>query len=128
MHALRRPAWYREGSSLSRWHAGVYARFALFLLAWTAISLKWFSWQALPFQALLATAVLVHGLRRERLLAGYAEMETALTDMTERYRSLIETLPLATYIDCPGNLPGVEWVSPQIAGMTSYEPEEWMND
>jgi PAS domain S-box-containing protein len=41
---------------------------------------------------------------------------------------LIETLPLATYIDRPGEEDGTTWVSPQMAGITSYEADEWVAD
>src|SRR5207248_6959013 len=46
----------------------------------------------------------------------------------ERYRSLVETLPLATYVDRPGQVTGAAWVSPQIAEITSYDADEWTAD
>ena len=54
--------------------------------------------------------------------------ETHLRDAEERYRALVETLPLATYIDRPGHVTGVAWISPQITEITSYRPDEWMAD
>jgi len=43
-------------------------RFGLFFVAWALISLRWFNWEALPFEAAIAGAVLWHAVRRERLL------------------------------------------------------------
>jgi PAS domain S-box-containing protein len=106
----------------------VRVRFGLFALAWGLVSIHWLTWRALPFQAALAAAVLWHGLRRERLLQRTEAVEEELRDAKERYRSLVETLPLATYVDRPGDAPGVAWVSPQIAAITSFGPEEWIAD
>ena len=111
-----------------RWHSGAYIRIALFLLAWVFISVRFLEWRALPFQALIACGVLWHALRRERVLAGYAQIEEALTHAEERYRGLVETLPLATYVDRPNQVIGAAWVSPQIAAITSYRSEEWIAD
>src|SRR6185437_15827299 len=81
-------------------------------------------WRALPFQAAIAVAVLWHAIRRERLLATAAAHQ--IREVEERYRELIETLPLATYVR------GIEddavWVSEQIADITSYTAEEWTSD
>jgi PAS domain S-box-containing protein len=118
----------RRRSSLVQWHALVYVRLALLLVAWAAVSLRWLSWHALPFQALIAAFVLWHAIRRERLLAGYAEIESQLLAAEERYRGLVETLPLATYIDRPDGGSGAAWLSPQITGITSYRPEEYIED
>jgi PAS domain S-box-containing protein len=227
-------------------------RFGLFFVAWALISLRWFNWEALPFEAAIAGAVLWHAVRRERLLqmvdgkrvqlelvtsvgratadatdpedllarateqicrtAEWTEgrvwlpehegahtglhgrafelrapvrerapgngtsfglpvlaggdvvavlafsspeskaaddalfdalalvgaqlgqilkrtwAEAHLRDAEERYRALVETLPLATYVDRPGHVTGAAWVSPQIAEITSYGAEEWMAD
>jgi PAS domain S-box-containing protein len=54
--------------------------------------------------------------------------EAQMRDTEERLRSLIETLPLATYIDRPGAEAGTTWVSPQMADITSYEASEWAAD
>ena len=50
------------------------------------------------------------------------------TRAEERLRSMIETLPLATYIDRAGETDGTIWVSPQMAAITSYEAHEWQAD
>jgi PAS domain S-box-containing protein len=55
-----------------------------------------------------------------------AEAQTRETE--ERLRSLIETLPLATYIDRPGEVTGTVWVSPQMKEITSYDAGEWVAD
>jgi PAS domain S-box-containing protein len=54
--------------------------------------------------------------------------EAHMRDTEERLRSLIETLPLATYIDRPGEATGTTWVSPQMKDITSYEAGEWAAD
>jgi PAS domain S-box-containing protein len=99
-------------------------RLGLFLAAWAAVSFAFLDWRALPFQAAIAAAVLWHAIRRERLLAAAAEHQ--VREVEERYRELIETLPLATYVR------GVEedalWVSEQIADISSYSAEEWTAD
>jgi PAS domain S-box-containing protein len=55
-------------------------------------------------------------------------LEAQLRAAEERYRVLVETLPLATYVDRPGGEPGVAWISPQIELITSYRAEEWIAD
>ena len=55
-------------------------------------------------------------------------MEAQLRHAEERYRDLVETLPLATYVDRADSASGVAWVSPQIAEITSYTAEEWTAD
>ncbi|HVW90093.1 MAG TPA: ATP-binding protein [Gaiellaceae bacterium] len=110
-------------------------RLLLFLIAWAFVSMHWLSWQALPFQAVIATAVLWQALRRERLLEALErerEQHVAIGEQLhvaeERYRSLVETLPLATYVDRPNQVTGAAWVSHQIEKITSYAAEEWVAD
>jgi PAS domain S-box-containing protein len=76
--------------------------------------------------ALVATLAHLTGQLGEIVKRTRAEAQTRATE--ERMRSLIETLPLATYIDRPGEEDGTTWVSPQMAGITSYEAEEWAAD
>jgi PAS domain S-box-containing protein len=57
-----------------------------------------------------------------------AAIEAQLRAAEERYRLLVETLPLATYVDRPDAEPGVAWISPQIERITSYRAEEWIAD
>jgi PAS domain S-box-containing protein len=60
---------------------------------------------------------------------GYARwltsVEGQLLEAEERYRALVETLPLATYVDRHDRVSGTAWVSPQIEEITSYTPAEW---
>jgi PAS domain S-box-containing protein len=49
-------------------------------------------------------------------------------DNEERYRALVDTLPLARYVCRPEHANGVDWISPQIAQITSYHAEEWLAD
>lgn len=110
-------------------------RLLLFLIAWALVALHWFSWSALPFQVAIAAAVLWQALRREGLLrvlererVQHQAVDLQLRVAEERYRALVETLPLATYVDRPGAVTGAAWVSPQIRRITSYGPEEWVAD
>jgi PAS domain S-box-containing protein len=99
-------------------------RLGLFLLAWAAVSLAFLDWRALPFQALIAAAVLWHAVRRERLLAEVVAHHVHVAE--ERHAELIETLPLATYVrDLDED---AVWVSEQIADLSSYSAAEWMAD
>jgi PAS domain S-box-containing protein len=65
---------------------------------------------------------------RLRRRAGREAIEAQLRAAEERYRLLVETLPLATYVDRSGGEPGVDWISPQIERITSYPAEEWISD
>jgi PAS domain S-box-containing protein len=55
-----------------------------------------------------------------------AEAELRATEA--RYRTLVEQLPLATYIDEPSGLGSSTYLSPQIGTMTGYSPDEWLAD
>jgi PAS domain S-box-containing protein len=58
----------------------------------------------------------------------FASVENKLLEAEERYRALVETLPLATYIGDGDFDTGPSWVSPQIETITSYSPEEWTSN
>jgi PAS domain S-box-containing protein len=60
--------------------------------------------------------------------AWFASVEDKLHEAEERYRALVETLPLATYIGDGSHDSGPTWVSPQIELITSYTPAEWTSD
>src|SRR5436309_6061409 len=55
----------------------------------------------------------------------FAGVEDQLLEAEERYRALVETLPLATYVDRDDRDTGTAWISQQIEGITSYSPAEW---
>jgi PAS domain S-box-containing protein len=58
----------------------------------------------------------------------FASVEGKLLEAEERYRALVETLPLATYTGDGAHDTGPSWVSPQIETITSYSPEEWTSN
>jgi PAS domain S-box-containing protein len=58
----------------------------------------------------------------------FASVEDKLLEAEERYRTLVETLPLATYTGDGGHDTGPSWVSPQIEAITSYTPAEWTSN
>jgi PAS domain S-box-containing protein len=58
----------------------------------------------------------------------FASVEGKLLEAEERYRVLVETLPLATYIGDGDHDSGPAWVSPQIEAITSYSPAEWISN
>ena len=60
--------------------------------------------------------------------AWFATVEDKLLEAEERYRTLVETLPLATYVGDGGHDTGPSWVSPQIETITSYSPTEWTSN
>ena len=126
----RTVTWSELWLPVGRAHLGDYVRlrFGLFLLAWALVSLHWLAWQALPFQIAIAVAVLWHAVRRERLLESTEAVEAQLRIAKERYGALVETLPLATYVDRPGQVIGAGWVSAQIEEITSYGADEWIAD
>jgi PAS domain S-box-containing protein len=58
----------------------------------------------------------------------FASVENQLLEAEERYRTLVETLPLATYTGDGRHDTGPTWVSPQIETITSYSPAEWTSN
>ncbi len=58
----------------------------------------------------------------------FASVEDKLLEAEERYRTLVETLPLATYVGDGEHNTGPTWVSPQIEAITSYSPAEWTSN
>jgi PAS domain S-box-containing protein len=46
----------------------------------------------------------------------------------ERYRTLVEGLPLVTYVDEPDERSASLYVSPQIEALIGYSPAEWLAD
>jgi PAS domain S-box-containing protein len=54
--------------------------------------------------------------------------DSELRTTEAKYRTLVEQLPLATYIDGPAGLESSTYLSPQIEAMSGYGPEEWLAD
>ena len=54
------------------------------------------------------------------------QAEQHLHEAEERYRSLIETIPAATYIDTVDALSQAIYMSPQVEHIFGYTPEEWL--
>ena len=54
------------------------------------------------------------------------EAEQALGESELRYRTLVEQVPAAVYIDAPtNNLESGIYISPQILSISGYAPDEW---
>jgi PAS domain S-box-containing protein len=75
---------------------------------------------------LWAAPVLVHGepVGTYAIYNDVGELKRA----EERYRALVEGLPLVTYVDEPNERAASIYVSPQIEGLLGYSPEEWRAD
>jgi PAS domain S-box-containing protein len=54
--------------------------------------------------------------------------ERELSNAERRYRTLLEQLPVATYIDNLDATSSSIYMSPQIEGMLGYSPGEWLAD
>jgi PAS domain S-box-containing protein len=53
------------------------------------------------------------------------KIEEQLRDAENRYRNLVERIPLVVYISEPGQAGEWKYVSPQIKNLTGYTPKEW---
>jgi diguanylate cyclase (GGDEF)-like protein/PAS domain S-box-containing protein len=67
------------------------------------------------------------GERRRRLEEREREMRR-LRAAEERYRSLVEQIPIVTYIDAIDRTSTTIYISPQIEDMTGYQPSAWTSD
>jgi PAS domain S-box-containing protein len=56
------------------------------------------------------------------------ELEQAVREAEERYRKLVETVPLAIYIDRLDELSSNVYTSPQIERMVGYTAEQWATE
>jgi diguanylate cyclase (GGDEF)-like protein/PAS domain S-box-containing protein len=56
------------------------------------------------------------------------EVEERLRVAEERYRTLVEQVPVVTYIDHIDETSSAIYISPQVEGMFGYTPEEWLED
>jgi PAS domain S-box-containing protein len=63
-----------------------------------------------------------------RDLTGRRRREEALRHAEAKYRTLVENLPLASYINALGNPIRTTYMSPQIEPLLGYAPEEWLAD
>ncbi|MFN8187860.1 MAG: PAS domain-containing protein [Gaiellales bacterium] len=54
--------------------------------------------------------------------------ETTLREAEERYRRLVEELPLVTYISAADDTSSLQYMSPQIEAMLGYPVEAWLSD
>jgi PAS domain S-box-containing protein len=52
------------------------------------------------------------------------EAEERLRDAEERYRTLVEQLPAAVYVDADDSVATAQYISPQYEQLTGYSPEE----
>ena len=67
------------------------------------------------------------GERQQRL----AERESELRHLQEaeaRYRSLVEQIPVITYIDAVDRTSSAIFISPQVEEVVGYRPQEWISD
>lgn len=67
-------------------------------------------------------------LNAKKELAERRKIQTQLQDAETRYRGLVESIPLVTYMAEPGVMGKWHFISPQITAMTGFAPEEWTND
>jgi PAS domain S-box-containing protein len=75
---------------------------------------------------LLAAPVILHG-EPVGTYAIYHDLRE-LKRAEERYRTLVEGLPLVTYVDEPTERAAPIYVSPQIEALLGYSPDEWLAD
>src|ERR687887_493098 len=75
---------------------------------------------------LLASPVLVHG-EPVGTYAIYHDLRE-IKRAEERYRALVEGLPLVTYVHEPNERAAPIYVSPQIEALLGYAPKEWVAD
>jgi PAS domain S-box-containing protein len=73
---------------------------------------------------LLAAPVLMHG-EPVGTYAIYHDVRE-LKRAEERYRTLVEGLPLVTYVHEPNEHAASIYVSPQVEALLGYSPEEWL--
>ena len=55
-------------------------------------------------------------------------IEEKLRDAENRYRNLVERIPAVVYVAEPGQNGKWQYISPQVATLIGYTPEEWMRD
>ncbi len=58
----------------------------------------------------------------------YKAAGAALREAEARYRTLVEQIPAAVYVDPGDALGSPVYVSPQVEALLGYSPEEWLSD
>ena len=61
-----------------------------------------------------------------RDLSASVSAEAELKSAETRYRSLVEQLPLVTYINTPSERPATLYISPQVEDLLGYPVERWL--
>lgn len=56
------------------------------------------------------------------------KFEAKLQEAEARYRGLVESIPLVTYMAEPGVMGKWHYISPQITELTGFSPQEWLDD
>ena len=59
---------------------------------------------------------------------GREQAERLLSESEERFRALIENLPLVTYADSAGSEGRTIYVSPQIVHLLGYPVQDWLKN
>jgi PAS domain S-box-containing protein len=93
-------------------------------------------WPMAEVEALKAAAdTLGSAIRRSRIEHQRAEeraerrhAEIQLREAEQRYRTLVENLPAATYIDLVDDVSTTLYISPQVEAIWGYTPAEWATD
>ncbi|MBE0672175.1 MAG: PAS domain-containing protein [Anaerolineales bacterium] len=64
----------------------------------------------------------------EKELTERKKFEAQLQEAEGRYRGLVESIPLVTYMAEPGIKGKWHFISPQITELTGFAPQEWLDD
>jgi two-component system, cell cycle sensor histidine kinase and response regulator CckA len=86
------------------------------------------AWRLNEAVRLEARSARVRAEENERLLRDLKDTEASLVHAESRYRTLVEQLPLAVYVDNLDDQSSNVYTSPQIEEMLGYPPEQWMTD
>ncbi|MBL8101718.1 MAG: PAS domain-containing protein [Anaerolineales bacterium] len=64
----------------------------------------------------------------EKELTERKKFEVQLQEAEARYRGLVESIPLVTYMAEPGIMGKWHFISPQITELTGFAPQEWLDN
>lgn len=56
------------------------------------------------------------------------KVHNALQEAEEKYRQLVEQIPVVVYVDAPDSQSSSLYMSPLITSFTGYSPQEWIDD